>query len=71
MRKAQSIVQSTVQSIVHSPGFVVSRFKKMGRCKSWTLDSGLDHGLDYGLEYGLNSRLIFKLLAMVASQDLD
>ena len=24
MRKAQSIVQSTVQSIVHSPGFVVS-----------------------------------------------
>ena len=20
-----------------------------GRCKSWTLDSGLDHGLDYGL----------------------
>ena len=42
-----------------------------GRCKSWTLDSGLDHGLDYGLEYGLNSRLIFKLLAMVTSQDLD
>ena len=41
-----------------------------GQCKSWTLDSGLDHGLDYGLEYGLNSRLIFKLLAMVASQDL-
>ena len=44
-----------------------------GECKSWTLDSGsldgLDHGLDYGLEYGLNSRLIFKLLAMVASQD--
>ena len=40
-----------------------------GRCKSWTLDSGLDHGLDYGLEYGLNSRLTFKLLAMVASQD--
>ena len=36
----------------------------------WTLDSGLDHGLDYGLEYGLNSRLIFKLLAMVASHDL-
>ena len=42
----------------------------MGECKSWTLDSGLDHGLDYGLEYGLNSRLIFKLLAMVASHDL-
>ena len=42
-----------------------------GECKSWTLDSGLDHGLDYGLEYGLNSRLIFKLLAMVTSQDLD
>ena len=42
-----------------------------GECKSWTLDSGLDHGLDYGLKYGLNSRLIFKLLAMVASQDLD
>ena len=41
-----------------------------GECKSWTLDSGLDHGLDYGLEYGLNSRLIFKLLAMVASQGL-
>ena len=41
-----------------------------GECKSWTLDSGLDHGLDYGLEYGLNSRLIFKLLAMVASNDL-
>ena len=41
-----------------------------GECKSWTLDSGLDHGLDYGLEYGLNSRLIFKLLAMVASHDL-
>ena len=41
-----------------------------GRCKSWTLDSGLDHGLDYGLvEYGLNSRLIFKLLAMVASHE--
>ena len=44
---------------------------KSGECKSWTLDSGLDHGLDYGLKYGLNSRLIFKLLAMVASQDLD
>ena len=44
---------------------------RLGRCKSWTLDSGLDHGLDYGLEYGLNSRLIFKLLAMVASQGLD
>ena len=43
---------------------------EMGECKSWTLDSGLDHGLDYGLEYGLNSRLIFKLLAMVASQGL-
>ena len=42
----------------------------VGECKSWTLDSGLDHGLDYGLEYGLNSRLIFKLLAMVASHDL-
>ena len=42
----------------------------LGECKSWTLDSGLDHGLDYGLEYGLNSRLIFKLLAMVASHDL-
>ena len=42
-----------------------------GECKSWTLDSGLDHGLDYGLEYGLNSRLIFKLLAMVTSEDLD
>ena len=41
---------------------------KRGECKSWTLDSGLDHGLDYGLKYGLNSRLIFKLLAMVASQ---
>ena len=41
-----------------------------GECKSWTLDSGLDHGLDYGLEYGLNSRLIFKILAMVASHDL-
>ena len=25
----------------------------MGRCKSWTQDSGLDHGLDYGLEYEL------------------
>ena len=25
-----------------------------GRCKTWTLDSGLDHGLDYGLEYGLD-----------------
>ena len=46
------------------------REAKMGECKSWTLDSGLDHGLDYGLEYGLNSRLIFKLLAMVASHDL-
>ena len=44
---------------------------RTGECKSWTLDSGLDHGLDYGLKYGLNSRLIFKLLAMVASQDLD
>ena len=41
-----------------------------GECKSWTLDSGLDHGLDYGLEYGLNPGLIFKLLAMVASQGL-
>ena len=45
-------------------------WKDPGECKSWTLDSGLDHGLDYGLEYGLKSRLIFKLLAMVASHDL-
>ena len=39
-----------------------------GECKSWTLDWTMDW--DYGLEYGLNSRLIFKLLAMVASHDL-
>ena len=26
----------------------------MGRCKSWTLDSGLDHGLDRGLDGGLD-----------------
>ena len=25
-----------------------------GRCKSWTLDSGLDHGLDRGLDGGLD-----------------
>ena len=23
-----------------------------GRCKSWTLDSGLDRGLDHGLDFG-------------------
>ena len=51
--------------------FSVVSLHCMGQCKSWTLDSGLDHGLDYGLEYGLNSRLIFKILAMVASQGLD
>ena len=28
--------------------------KKRGRCKSWTLDSGLDHGLDRGLDGGLD-----------------
>ena len=31
----------------------------------------MTNGLDNGLKYELNSRLIFKLLAMVASQDLD
>ena len=25
-----------------------------GRCKSWTLDSGLEHGLDRGLDGGLD-----------------
>ena len=32
---------------------------------------GLDHGLDYGLEYELYTRLVFKLLAMVACQASD
>ena len=57
-------VGETVEDLARGHGLA-------GECKSWTLDSGLDHGLDYGLKYGLNSRLIFKLLAMVASQDLD
>ena len=26
----------------------------MGKCKTWTLDSGLDYGLDSGLDFGLN-----------------
>ena len=25
-----------------------------GRCKTWTLDSGLDSGLHFGLDIGLN-----------------
>ena len=41
-----------------------------GGCRDG-VKAGLDHGLDYGLEYGLNSTLIFKLLAMVATQGLD
>ena len=56
--------------VLNTPEFLQCKLT-LGECKSWTLDSGLDHGLDYGLEYGLNSRLIFKLLAMVTSQDLD
>ena len=32
-----------------------SRHKsQMGRCKTWTLDSGLDYGLDCGLIFGLS-----------------
>ena len=27
---------------------------RAGRCKTWTLDSGLDSELDYGLDYGLS-----------------
>ena len=30
------------------------RMDGWGRCKSWTLDSGLDHGLDRGLDGGLD-----------------
>ena len=27
---------------------------RMGKCKIWTLDSGLDYGLDCGLTFGLD-----------------
>ena len=27
---------------------------QLGKCKTWTLDSGLDYGLDSGLNFGLN-----------------
>ena len=56
-----------MSSLSSEPGSCERDGVNAGLC----MDSGLDHGLDYGLEYGLNSRLIFKLLAMVASQDLD
>ena len=55
-------------AMTHSGSKITNRLHYWGRCKSWTLDSGLDHGLDYGLEYGLNSRLIFKLLAIYGSK---
>jgi len=29
-----------------------------GKCKTWTLDSGLDYGLDCGLTFGLKLGLI-------------
>ena len=32
-----------------------------GRCKSWTLDSGLDRGLDHGLDRGLDRGLEYGL----------
>ena len=32
-----------------------------GRCKSWTLDSGLDPGLDHGLDHGLDRGLEYGL----------
>ena len=33
----------------------------LGRCKSWTLDSGLDRGLDHGLDHGLDRGLEYGL----------
>ena len=67
MENLYRILEYTIISVASSQAIRQPFTKKMGWCKSWTLDSD---GLDYGLEYGLNSRLIFKLLAMVASQGL-
>ena len=33
---------------------IITLYSVPGRCKSWTLDSGLDHGLDRGLDGGLD-----------------
>ena len=39
----------------HAQGVYRVQFAPIwGRCKSWTLDSGLDHGLDRGLDGGLD-----------------
>ena len=36
-----------------------------GRCKSWTLDSGMDRGLDGGLDFGPNFGLSFGLVIIM------
>ena len=38
---------------------LLTRLYGMGRCKSWTVDSGLDRGLDDGLDCGLRFGLVF------------
>ena len=42
--------------------------RSSGKCKSWTLDSGLDRGLDYGLifglDYGLSPALVTTILIL-------
>ena len=43
-------------------------FSRVGKCKSWTLDSGLDRGMDCGLDYGLIFGLDYGLsLALVTT----
>ena len=39
-----------------------------GRCKRWTLDSGLDRGLDGGLDFGPNFWLSFGLVIITLAR---
>ena len=51
------IIFSAIATDDRHPPTVTFYTPKWGRCKSWTLDSGLDRGLDHGPDHGLDRGL--------------